>query len=192
LTGPAIGEPDAERAAPSRTGSGDTGGILVLLALGLAFRLIIAYLLPGSGFSNDVQAFRFWANELATHGLDGFYGRGFFIDYSPGYLYVLWLVGVVGNALGGIGDLIKIPPILADVALGYLSWSMTIELGGSRRAALVGAAIVVVNPITWFDSSVWGQVDSVGVVVLLFAIRELWPPSSSHSSASSFRLSRSS
>ena len=97
LTGPAIGEPDPGRAAPRRTGSGDTGGILVLLALGLTFRLIIAYLLPGSGFKNDIGAFQFWANELADHGLYGFYGRGFFIDYSPGYLYVLWLVGVVGN-----------------------------------------------------------------------------------------------
>src|SRR5262245_26669188 len=174
LTGPAIGEPDPGRAAPTRTGTGDTGGILVLLALGLAFRLIIAYLLPGSGFSNDVAAFRFWANELATHGLNGFYGRGFFIDYSPGYLYVLWAVGVVGNALGGIGDLIKVPPILADAALGYLTWSMILELGGGRRAAQLGALIVVVNPITWFDSAIWGQVDSVGVVALLLAVRELW------------------
>ena len=174
MTGPAIGEPDPDRAAPTRGGSGDTGGILVLLALGLAFRLIIAYLLPGSGFGNDVSSFRFWASELATHGANGFYSRGFFIDYSPGYLYVLWAVGVVGNALGGIGDLIKIPPILADIGLGYLVWSMTLELGGSRRAARLGAAIVIVNPITWLDSSIWGQVDSVGVAVLLLAVRELW------------------
>jgi hypothetical protein len=174
LTGPAIGEPDPGRAAPSRSGYGDTGGILVLLALGLTFRLIIAYLLPGSGFKNDIQAFQFWANELADHGFAGFYSRGFFIDYSPGYLYVLWAVGMVGNVLGGVGDLIKIPPILADAALGYLVWSMTKELGGSERSARIGAAIVVFNPITWFDSTIWGQVDSVGVVVLLLAVRELW------------------
>ena len=174
MTGPAVGEPDPGRAAPSRTGSGDTGGILVLLALGLTFRLIIAYLLPGSGFGNDIQSFQFWANELADHGLNGFYSRGFFIDYSPGYLYVLWAVGVVGNLVGGVGDLIKVPPILGDVALGYLVWSMTKELGGSERAARLGAAIVVINPITWLDSTIWGQVDSVGVVVLLLALRELW------------------
>ena len=173
MTGPAIGEPDPGR-APSRTGSGDTGGILVLLALGLAFRLIIAYLLPGSGFKNDIGAFQFWANDLADHGLYGFYSRGFFIDYSPGYLYVLWLVGMIGNIAGGVGDLIKIPPILGDLALGYLVWSMTKELGGRERTARIGAAIVVFNPITWFDSVVWGQVDSVGVVVLLLALRELW------------------
>jgi Gpi18-like mannosyltransferase len=174
LTGPAIGEPDPGRAAPSRSGYGDTGGILVLLALGLTFRLIIAYLLPGSGFKNDIGAFQFWANELADHGLNGFYGRGFFIDYSPGYLYVLWAVGLVGNVLGGIGDLIKIPPILADVGLAWVAWSMTKELGASERSARLAAVIIVVNPITWFDSAIWGQVDSVGVVVLLLAVRELW------------------
>ncbi|HTK46026.1 MAG TPA: hypothetical protein VL749_11830, partial [Patescibacteria group bacterium] len=174
MTGPAIGEPDPDRAGPSRIGAGDTGGILVLLALGLIFRLIIAYLLPGSGFSNDIQAFRFWADQLADHGASGFYSRGFFIDYSPGYLYVLWAVGIVGNAVGGVGDLIKIPPILADLALAYVVWSMIRELGGGERVARVGAAIIVFNPITWIDSVVWGQVDSVGVVVLLLAVRELW------------------
>ena len=30
------------------------------------------------------------------------------------------------------------------------------------------------NPISWFDSVVWGQVDSFGVVFLLLALRELW------------------
>ena len=174
MTGPAIGEPDPGRVRPSRTGSGGTGGVLVLLALGLALRLIIAYLLPGSGFKNDIGAFQFWANELADNGFAGFYSRGFFIDYSPGYLYVLWLVGMVGNLLGGVGDLIKVPPILGDIALGYLAWSMTRELGGSERAARLGAVIAVINPITWLDSTIWGQVDSVGVVVLLLAIRELW------------------
>ena len=48
------------------------------------------------------------------------------------------------------------------------------ELGGRERLALLGAAVVVVNPITWFDSVVWGQVDSVGVVFLLLGLRALW------------------
>ncbi|MEO8272732.1 MAG: hypothetical protein ABI620_01530, partial [Chloroflexota bacterium] len=175
MRGPAIGEPDPDRAEPSRTGLRDAaGGILVLLALGLAFRLIIAYLLPGSGFGVDLASFRFWADNLADQGLYGFYDRDFFHDYTPGYLYVLWLVGGVGNLLGGAGDLIKIPPIIGDLALGYLAWSMTKELGGSERAARLGAILVLFNPVTWFDSVVWGQVDSVGVVFLLLALRELW------------------
>ena len=176
MSGPAIGESDPDRAEPSRSGSWDAaGGILVLLALGLAFRLIIAYLLPGSGFGVDLQSFRFWADNLADQGLYGFYDRDFFHDYTPGYLYVLWVVGGIGSFFGhGAGDLIKIPPIIGDLALGYLAWSMTKELGGSERAARLGAIFVLFNPVTWFDSVVWGQVDSVGVVFLLLALRELW------------------
>ena len=179
MVDPDVGAPDPGRGAPSRTGAGEAaGGLLVVLFLGLAFRLIIAYALPGSGFGADIGAFRFWAHDLAANGFFGFYSRPFFHDYTPGYLYVLWLVGQVARLLGGvsagIGDLIKIPPILADIGLGWLVWSMVRELGGGSRAALLGAALVVANPVSWFDSVVWGQVDSVGVLVLLLALRELW------------------
>ena len=51
---------------------------------------------------------------------------------------------------------------------------MILELGGRRRLALAAAFVAVVNPISWFDSVVWGQVDSVGVVFLLLGLRELW------------------
>ena len=176
MTGPVSGGYERGTGAPSRsTGmQGAAGAILVVLALGLALRLILAYLLPGSGFEADLGSFRFWASDLAREGLHGFYERDFFHDYTPGYLYVLWLVGTVGNALGGIGDLIKIPPILADLATGYLVWSMIRELGARQPLALLGAAVVVVNPIFWFDSVVWGQVDSVGVVFVLLGLRALW------------------
>src|SRR5205085_9930689 len=79
-----------------------------------------------------------------------------------------------GHAVGGIGDLIKIPPILADVGLGWLVWSMVREIGGGRRAALIGATLVVLNPVSWFDSVLWGQVDSFGVLFLLLGTREVW------------------
>jgi Gpi18-like mannosyltransferase len=150
------------------------GAILIVLAAALAFRLIIAYAFPGIGLNFDLGSFRGWADDLARNGLHGFYERPGFHDYTPGYLYVLYLVGRLGQAAGGIGDLIKIPAILADVAIGWLVWSMAKELGAGRRTALLAAAIVVVNPVTWFDSVVWGQVDSFGVVFLLLGMRELW------------------
>ncbi len=176
MTGPASGGTEQGTRAPSRlTGTqGAVGAVLVVLALGLALRFIIAYLLPGSGFGVDLGAFRFWAHDLATNGPAGFYERDFFHDYTPGYLYVLWLVGIVGNVVGGVGDLIKVPAILADLAIGWLVWSMILELGGRRSLALGAALVAVANPISWFDSVVWGQVDSVGVVFLLLGLRELW------------------
>ncbi|MER3418950.1 MAG: hypothetical protein C4343_07695, partial [Chloroflexota bacterium] len=146
----------------------------VLLGAGLALRLLIIVLLPGTGFGVDLNAFRFWAANLAQDGPFGFYARGFFIDYTPGYLYVLWLLGLAGQLLGGLGDLIKLPAILADIVVAWLVHELVVELGGSRRAALLGTAIVLVNPVTWFDSAVWGQVDAVGAIPLLLGLRELW------------------
>ena len=80
----------------------------------------------------------------------------------------------MGKAIGGIGDLIKLPAILSDVALAWLVHSFVRELGGSRRAALLGAILVLVNPVTWFDSAIWAQVDAFGVIFLLIGLRELW------------------
>ena len=176
MIGPDPGADERGTGAPPRsTGTqGAVGAILIVLALGLALRLTLLYLLPGSGFGADLTSFRYWAGNLAEQGLYGFYSRDFFHDYTPGYLYVLWLVGVVGRALGGIGDLIKIPPVLSDLAVAYLVWSMIRELGARERLALLGAAVVMASPIFWFDNVVWGQVDSFGLVFLLLGLRELW------------------
>ena len=176
VTGPDPGAYERGTGAPPRsTGIQEAVGVvLIALALGLAIRLILLYLLPGSGFGPDLASFRFWANDLATNGLNGFYERDFFHDYTPGYLYVLWVVGTVGKALGGIGDLIKIPPVIADVALAYLSWSMLRELGVRHRLAVLAALVVMLNPIFWFDNVLWGQVDSFGLVFLVLGLRSLW------------------
>ena len=70
VTGPASRGTERGTRAPSRlTGTqGAVGAVLVVLALGLALRLIIAYLFPGSGFGVDLNAFRFWAGNLAVAG----------------------------------------------------------------------------------------------------------------------------
>ena len=130
--------------------------------------------LQGSGFKNDLDLFRYWADVLARYGPPGFYANASFADYTPGYLYALWVVGLVGHLVGGIGDLIKLPAILTDIALGYVVYSMARELRVTERRAAIAAAVVIVNPVTWFDSVVWGQVDSFGTVFLLLALRELW------------------
>ncbi|HEX9043732.1 MAG TPA: hypothetical protein VF802_01780, partial [Candidatus Limnocylindrales bacterium] len=176
MTGPAAGDPDVGAGAPAgpSTTRGPLGAILPLLALGLALRLIILYALPGSGFGVDLAAFRFWAADLAQHGPFGFYDRGFFADYTPGYLYLLWLVGLLGQAVGGIGDLIKLPAILADLAVAWLIADLALELGATRGRALAAAALFLFFPISWFDSVVWGQVDSVGIVFLLLGLRAIW------------------
>jgi 4-amino-4-deoxy-L-arabinose transferase-like glycosyltransferase len=148
----------------------------VLLALGFALRLIIAYvLLPGSGFGVDLGSFSGWATELARNGPWGLYERPLFVDYTPGYLYVLWALGLVSQVTGAhIGDLLKLPAIAADLGLALAVFAMAADLGASRRRALTAAGVVLLVPVTWFDSAIWAQVDSVGTLFLLLAVRELW------------------
>ena len=80
-----------------------TPALILLLLGGLALRLTIAYVLfPYSGFADrprdlrvvGADAGRATARRLlrATPG---------FADYPPAYLYVLWPIGVLANALGG-------------------------------------------------------------------------------------------
>ncbi len=169
------------RAATARWSLGALG---IVLLLGLGLRVILAYLLPGSGFGVDLTSFHYWAANLAKLGPNGFYNRDFFADYTPGYLYVLWFVGwlhtlpawnAIGEAVAWLANFdYKVPSILADLAIGWIVHRMVLELGGSKRHALLGAALFVFNPISWFDSTVWGQVDSFGVVFLLLGVRELW------------------
>jgi hypothetical protein len=179
LSGPAAGE-RVRAGEQARVRLRDVAVPLgILLALGLALRLIIAYvLLPGSGFKVDVVSFNGWAVELAKNGPFGLYDRPLFIDYTPGYLYVLWALGLVARLLSmpgaEPGALLKLPPILADLGLAVAVFLLAADLGARRRPALAAAAVVLFVPITWFDSAIWSQVDSVGTLVLLLAVRELW------------------
>jgi len=178
------GAPDWETTTDRAPRRGFGPQILAVLLGGLIFRLILAYGLPGlrgSGFDTDLTLFRYWADVLAQYGPWGFYANASYADYTPGYLYALWPVGLLGQAIGGVGDLIKIPPIITDVVMGYLVYAMAKELGVSGRRSLIAAAVVVFNPVTWFDSVIWGQVDSFGTVFLLLAVRQLWRGNSERS-----------
>jgi hypothetical protein len=146
--------------------------LLVLLGLGLAFRLMLALVLfPGQGLSSDLGLFESWATTLARVGPGAFYATASSANYPPGYMYVLWLVGVAGQALGGQATLLllKIPAIGADVALAALLYAAARRWFGGR-AGLLAAALYLFIPVTWYDSALWGQVDAVGTLVMIAAL----------------------
>jgi Gpi18-like mannosyltransferase len=157
-----------------------SGAILAaLLFSALLLRLVIAYVLfPNSGFRTDIGTFQAWAITLANLGPGGFYQQGGLADYAPGYMYVLWLVGVLSQTLSRLSHidqyvftaaLVKVPAIVFDLALGYLIYR-TLRAWNGERVALAGAALYLFNPVTWYVSALWGQVDSVGTFVLVVCV----------------------
>jgi C-terminal four TMM region of protein-O-mannosyltransferase/Dolichyl-phosphate-mannose-protein mannosyltransferase/GPI transamidase subunit PIG-U len=170
----------------------DVGAILTtILVLGLVLRVFVAGVyLPLSGFSIDIGDFTSWGQRLARLGPGAFYEAGYFSDYPPGYLYVLWLLGTVGGALAPIvgqdatGGLVKLPGILADVGVAWLLFLVARRWGGElisptkarispETLGLAAATVYLFNPGTIFDSAVWGQIDSVGTLILLATIYAL-------------------
>lgn len=152
---------------------------LILIAL-LLRAFIAGVYLPLSGFRVDVGDFTAWAQRLAGGGPAAFYAPDYFSDYPPGYLYVLWLLGSIGSLVGGLvgtnitGGLVKIPAILADAGVAALLFTLSRRfldgrIGGrsGETIGLVAAIVYLFNPGTIFDSAVWGQVDSVGALVIL-------------------------
>jgi len=173
LAGPSTREANPRGNAPAGTSGVDTSvpTIVVLLLLGLTLRLIIAYvLLPGSGFPTDLASFQGWSGQLVAQTPLGFYDKAGFLDYPPVYLLFLWVLGLVFAPFGGVGESIKLIPIVTDLALAFVVWRMAQELGASRWRALIAATIVLINPITWFNSAIWGQADVVGSVFMLLGL----------------------
>ena len=149
------------------------GGMLTLLLAGAAL-LRVALAATTRGYAADITTFSAWAAHAAD-GLTAFYSPGYFADYPPGYIYLLWLIGKLRLVLGIDFDtpvflvLLKLPAILADIAtagllfrLGCRSWS--------AKTSLALAALYAFNPAVILDSAVWGQVDSVLTLPILLGV----------------------
>ena len=94
-----------------------------LLFLGaLSLRLYLGY--SSEGFTTDLDTFKSWANLANSVGFGQIYHEDIFLDYPPGYLYVLVFLEKLRLLLGlpmesqAYSLLIKMPSILADLFCG--------------------------------------------------------------------------
>ncbi len=154
---------------------GVVASLLFLSAFTL--RLVLAY--TSEGFSTDMETFKAWAYALNTKGFQGIYNQqDYFIDYPPGYLYVLWFLDKLRAALNmdfgsGYTLLLKLPSLLADLACaGCLLWAGKKKLGS--RQGLFLSALYLFCPVVLVNSAQWGQVDSVTTAILLCSVLLLY------------------
>ena len=158
-----------------RLGSREWLTLGVLLFAGLLLRLIF---LPAPGHETDIGTFEAWTASLWQYGTKGFYLHTNFVDYPPGYMLVLSAVGLVYGAIvnnfGGIHaltfmTLVKLPAILSDIGIAYLTYLIARRTWSSGQAFL-SVVVVAFNPAIWFVSAIWGQADSVAAVFLVWAL----------------------
>lgn len=176
----AAGESTAD-VRPRARGAGWSGALLLVGLFGIALiaRLALAIIvLPESGHRSDLAIMTDWAHELAANGPATFYrpDAGYFADYPPAYLYVLWITGVVGSAwsatIGGPDVtplMLKLPFILADLGVAAVLMLLTRHLYG-RRAGIAAAAVFLLNPAVILVSTVWAQNDSIATLAVVSAV----------------------
>ncbi len=149
----------------------DLTGVGVLMLTALLVRLVVALLVPG--YSVDIGCFTAWSNRMAEVGPALFYHTEMHSDYPPGYMLVLWPLGMLGKLLGtGATEwMVKLPPILCDLAAVYLLYKWAMEAGASGRNAVLLAGLYAFNPLTILTGAAWGQVDSVTALFILLVVR---------------------
>jgi len=161
-------------ASASRLESGESDGWKLPLLLAGALLIRVALAATTKGYAADITTFSAWAAHAAD-GLTSFYSPGYFADYPPGYIYVLWLVGKLRLLLGLGFDtpaflvLLKLPASLADTATVWLLYRLARRHWSGNAPAAV-AALYAFNPAVILDSAVWGQVDSVLTLFILLGV----------------------
>lgn len=158
----------------------DTKSILILLGISLIVRLLFS-LLFNTGHPTDINNFRVWALEVTKRGPHDFFlppPQGIWCDYPPGYVYILWILGHIYKLFDPslqswyttpFTTFVKFPGIICDIFNIYLIYNL------SKRyvptfIAMSAATIYAFQPSVFYESAVWGQMDSVIMTCLLLSI----------------------
>lgn len=144
--------------------------LFILILLGLVIRFLLS---PLPGFKIDVDDWFAWAVRLSNFDFAHFYSKDVFTDYTPGYLYILSVLGFLKNVLMLENNffyiILKLPAILSDLIIGIFVYQ-EIKKIVSSKIALFAMFLIIFNPVAIFNSSIWGQIDSVLSLLMLLTV----------------------
>lgn len=131
-----------------------------LLLSGLLIRLIFA---DFPSFHVDADTNFAWAIRVVEVGFGNFYSKDIWTNYTPGMIYVFYLLGLLKNIFSLDNNqfyfILKIPSILADLTLSTFVFRQLFYIT-SRKLAFLGLIFCLYNPVFIFNSSIWGAFDA--------------------------------
>ena len=139
------------------------GFLFAAVAVAAGVRIFLA--LQDYYFTYDMNCFVAWGGYAHDLGFKNLYSGDFFLDYPPGYMYVLYLMDCLCNLFGAdYGEslcwfIYKLPAMIADFGCGWLVYRCAKEKLDEKLSAFLGIAYLFV-PSVVFNSSVWGQIES--------------------------------
>lgn len=145
--------------------------LFIIIASGILVRLFALSI--DLRFETDINCFKAWSLEIFSNGFSSFYLSDSFSDYPPGYMYVLWLLGLIKTIMG-LNDsaftiLIMMPPIICDIITACFIYKIA-KTKTDEKVSAAMALLYVLNPAVIINSSVWGQVDSVHTLMIFSSL----------------------
>lgn len=150
---------------------------LIVLSLAVLVRL---FFMPFPPFKTDMDSFIAWGEQVRKVGFAQFYNSGIWTDYAPGYFYILWLITQIkylffSSATREVYELLhKSVAIILDLATGVILY-LTLRKASTRSSfggyiAILISGLYLFSPFTFFNSAVWGQIDSVFTFFLALSL----------------------
>lgn len=144
-----------------------------LLLLLISLRLALLFI---PSFKIDMTDWQAWASRLVVTTPTSFYAPNYFADYFPGYLYILWVAGLLyglpshGSSFftQSFAVYLKFIATCFDIATTMFIYRIVIKQ--QAKWALVAALLYLGNPAIIFNTSVWGQVDGIVAFFLVLAM----------------------
>jgi dolichyl-phosphate-mannose-protein mannosyltransferase len=149
--------------------------VLFFFTLLAGFILRIWLALTMEGYPSDISCFKAWAGIAFSKGLPDFYLQDMFVDYPPGYIYILSIIGFIQKIFGLAHNsplfllFIKLPSISTDLFIALLIYKFSKKRFHIRIACTL-ALLFVFNPAIIHNSAVYGQIDSFFVFFIVLCI----------------------
>lgn len=146
--------------------------IVLILALIIILRLFLIVL---PSFKIDMNDWQAWSARLVEVTPIHFYAPDYFSDYFPGYLYILWFLGIFVKFLFPHLSIfnfsfeihLKLFTNIFDLTTAYYIYKIVSKY--QKNLGLLSAIFYLVNPALAFNSSVWGQVDGILAFFLVYS-----------------------
>lgn len=167
--------------------------IILLIIAAFILRLVLSLLAE----HGDVINYYYWSGDLLARGLSGFYEReipnAMRPTYPPITSYFFWGTAILHELIWKISWFLnikisifpsnfifwwesvrgwyfinKLPAILADLGIIYLLYLFGKKLK-NEKVGFWAAVVFAFNPIFFYNSSLWGQTDSIYAFFILLA-----------------------
>ena len=145
---------------------------LVLIISGIFLALLLRYLIRSYSSGDYEKYYKVWYETIKAHGFAAFnlllsHGGGY--DYSPMYLYLLYVVSILFSKLVSISA-VKLVSVIFDLMEAFFVYKIVRLKFYQGPIPFLAAFALLFAPTIILNSSVWGQTDSIYTAFLLASL----------------------